>query len=97
MVGRAGLEPARSCDLRILSPTDAAQSEPSQRGDSTTDTVDAACDATQQLGVLLGVLDRDAPDLAAVVRAWPALAEPLRAAVRALVDSAGAKRGGESV
>jgi hypothetical protein len=61
-------------------PTEAAQSH------------DVASQAAAQsqpcLGVLLGVLDREQPDLARVLRAWPTLPEPLRAAVLALVATA---------
>jgi hypothetical protein len=39
----------------------------------------------RSLGALLGVLDRESPDLALVARAWPALPKRLRAAVLALV------------
>jgi hypothetical protein len=39
-------------------------------------------------GARLGVLDREAPDSALVVHAWPTLSEPLRAAVLALARTA---------
>ena len=39
------------------------------------------------LGVLLGVLDRESPELALVARSWPSLPQALRAAVLAIVRS----------
>lgn len=44
------------------------------------------------LASCLALLEREQPDLAAVVRAWPTLPEPIRAGLVALVRSAvGAK------
>ena len=46
-----------------------------------------------ELGVLLGVLERECPELAAIVAAWPTLPDPIRAAILAMVE---AVAGGES-
>jgi hypothetical protein len=42
--------------------------------------------AEETLSALLSFLSKTAPDLALVVRAWPDLPEPVRNAVRALVE-----------
>jgi hypothetical protein len=41
----------------------------------------------ERLGVLLGALGPDFEGLAIVVKAWPALAEPMRRAVLAMVEA----------
>jgi len=46
------------------------------------------CDKAEDcLGVLLGVLERENPDLADLVRAWPSLPYPIRAAILVLVET----------
>jgi len=40
-----------------------------------------------ELGVLLGVLERECPELAAIVAAWADLPEPIRKAIITLVES----------
>jgi hypothetical protein len=54
--------------------------------------VESGDSASERLGVLLGVLDRESPDLALVVRSWQRLSDPLRAAVLAIVRTPAQRR-----
>jgi hypothetical protein len=72
-LGAAGLEPATS-GLK------------GRCSESITPDEQAVCDGSQNtLGVLLAVLQREAPELATVVTAWSTLPEPIRAAILTMV------------
>jgi hypothetical protein len=56
---------------------------------------DSTCsDGQEPLGVLLAFLERESPDLAAVVRAWATLPEAIKAGIVAMVKAAA---GGASI
>ena len=65
-----------------------------KRTDVTTANTSTSESGPQALGALLGALAAEigpsCPDLAAVVAAWPALPEPLRAGIVAMVKAAAA-------
>ena len=47
------------------------------------------CDAKQDcLGVLLGALRAESPDLAAIIEAWPILPNVVKTGIKAMIDSA---------
>ena len=58
----------------------------------TTETTEVCATEGECLGVLLGALRAESPDLASVVEAWPKLPEAIRAGILAMIDAAIVKR-----
>ena len=77
----------------IKSPLEGEGSETSQVEQSTRDLAEVDEGSKAEFAHLLAHLDREAPDLALVVRTWTDLASPLRAAVLAIVRSSAAPEG----
>ena len=74
-MGRAGIEPAtHGFSVR--------------RDESITGQSGDTCDTPNDpLGVLLGVLSQESPDLAMIVKAWPTLPGPIKAGILALIQA----------
>ncbi len=79
MAEAGGFEPPVSCDTAVFKTAAQSSQPPDKQG------VEDHADGV--LGVSLGALGEKAPDLAAVVAAWPALPEHVRATILMLVRS----------